>query len=147
MKRKLVRLSFLAIGTLLVIIALVPIASVEVPRWDIVVVDQTGKPVVGIKVNEYWRDYLVDESMSIATAVTDENGAVSFEERRVHASVGQRLFGAVWNVLSFGPHASFKTNAFIVVYGRSEKYATKSVGHPRAQENPTRVVLEDAIGN
>ena len=53
-----------------------------VPAWRIQLVDEAGNPVKNVFVRQVWQDYDVDDSDHEEDAHSDQDGYVSFPERR-----------------------------------------------------------------
>lgn len=129
----------LLIGVTLAGLLFFPTQIIVVPPWTVEVVDETGKPVEGIRVRQVWKHYSIESDSHEETTVTGKDGKVSFPERRIRATAITRILGPVSNVLLAGVHASFGPSSWIIVFGKDglegfEKYIP---GEPL----PSRIVV------
>ena len=91
---------------------LFPISRLAAPQWEVVVVDQHGKPVEGLTVRETWQNYSVEATGHEADRQTDANGRATFPAQNSEYSVLHQIAGTAsafvhWNVhASYGPHAT-----------------------------------------
>src|SRR5690349_6619059 len=106
-----------ALVALILTALLWPTESIVVPRWDLKVVDEQGRPVPNASVNCSWRDYSVESEDHEERTHTDAGGEVSFPERRIRASRLRRILGPALNAVTGGVHASFGPSGQLVVYG------------------------------
>jgi hypothetical protein len=61
-----------------------PYQSGTVPEWKLQVVDLSGNPVVGAKVNQEWINPIEDGMVSVDPRTTDARGTVLFPKRVLH---------------------------------------------------------------
>lgn len=113
-----------------------------VPAWRIQIVDESGKPIKGARVRQSWMDNAVEENYHDADAISDDNGYVSFPQRKVKkGNPISRTIGKVKNVAQTGPHASFGISVFIMAwtnelegnvdYDPDKPLPTQLIMHPR----------------
>jgi hypothetical protein len=114
--------------------------SVVAPEWTVQVVDETGRPVQGAKVVEKWQHYTYETQGHEETAVTDKNGFVTFQKRRI--TLGEKashLFVPLDN-LHQGVHTSFGPRAGIYAWKCGSKGALNY--DPKKKELPHKLVLK-----
>jgi hypothetical protein len=70
---------------------LIPVRSLQAPKWDVEVVDKSGNPASGVSVREWYRNYFAELTGHEETGVTDVNGQVHFEAKTLRASPAQTL--------------------------------------------------------
>lgn len=105
-------------GVLVILLALLllyPFETTVVPEWKIRVVNETGKPMPGILVNEGWREHSIELHRNEQALVTDGEGYVYFPRRGVRACLLHRTVGKV--ITSVNPHGESGTKAFADVIG------------------------------
>src|SRR5438309_1612065 len=104
------------IGTLLIVVAVSDLADAQtktkgtliIPAWRIQIVDEARKPVRNVLVRQAWQDYDIEDTGHEADARSDENGYVSFPERREpHVSKLARTTNKLKNMRELGVHASY----------------------------------------
>ena len=61
---------------------LVPASVLAAPQWEVVVVDEQGKPVEGITVRETWQNYSVEMEGHEADRQTDASGHATFPAQK-----------------------------------------------------------------
>ncbi len=81
---------------------LFPSSSLAAPYWEVVVVDEHGKPVEGMTVRETWQNYSVETEGHEADRQTDANGHATFPAQKAEYScistsrqLGSTLLSAV----------------------------------------------------
>jgi len=123
-----------------------PKGELVVPAWKIQVVDEAGKPLRNVLVRQVWKHYDIRDSDHEADDRTDENGFVSFPERReAHVSKLTRTKNRLKNMREFGVHASYGVHADIIAWGaiigcrRLEGTADYTPGRPLPTKLQTRV--------
>ena len=97
-----------------VVVALVPFPTRTVPKWRVTYVDQQGRPLVGLPVQETWQNYSAELRASRATLHTDKNGELVFPPRYVLAPVAWRVLVSAHNLFATGVHASFGSEAWLI---------------------------------
>lgn len=93
-------------------IGLLPIPINLAPEWNVVVLDESGKPLVGVPVRESWYHYLNDASGS-EKKVSDTDGKVSFPRRDKRTLLGVLAFFRV--ITAIIPHGG-GSSADVTVY-------------------------------
>ena len=140
-----------------VLVALAAIAGVYpvsyqlCPRWDVTVVDGSGKPLPGMTVRRSCKDYS-GGAQSEEDRRTDEHGKASFDERRVRSPALLRWLGNVLNVATQGVHASFGRHSYVFAFGGGlqgspvrDGYVEYWRGSPESMES--RIVAEPMGGS
>lgn len=125
----------------LLIVLLYPFKTTVVPAWRLRVLDESGSPVGSMAVNYSWQHYGIEWSGRTEQSETDADGYVSFPERTTRASIIQRAFVMLMNVLSL-PHSSFNKSGHIVVWGEPDKYEVGSAYYREEKPLPAQVILE-----
>ena len=136
MKRRTLR-RVLLLGV--VVLLLYPFQTRVVPAWRVQVVDDAGQPVPHATVNYSWRHASIEWQRREERTRTDENGWVSFPERRTRASLLQRIGVAVLNVpwimhVDWGPHGH------IVAWGKPG-YDSSVSFYDGKKQMPEQIVL------
>jgi hypothetical protein len=72
-----------------------PYKSTTAPAWHVQVVDESGKPISGIRVQQGWQFFDIDVSPWLEERVTDSQGRAAFPRRVIWASLARRLVAAV----------------------------------------------------
>ncbi len=100
---------------LLLAASLYPFETTVVPEWKIHIVDESGKPVGNLSINEGWIDYYIESNRHEEVRRANSEGYVEFPRRTVRASLLARIKGAL---VSFRhPHTPSGTYAFADVMG------------------------------
>ena len=105
------RLSARAI-VLIVVVLLVPIPQQFVGEWTVRLTDYDNRPISGARVSQTWTNYTYNVSGD-QHLYTDSEGKVVFAVRRKYGPLAYWIGKAVLNVLGFGVHAGFGTNAYV----------------------------------
>jgi hypothetical protein len=94
-----------------------PFELTDVPAWRIRVVDQTGKPVSGVVLRQYWKNYTLatEAGENTEEKQSDMNGYVQFEQRSTKASVAQRLLRGSLRFIAQLSHGSVGVSSRVVV--------------------------------
>jgi hypothetical protein len=77
-------------GVAIAILAFYPRQETVAPDWHINVTDDSGRPLIGIKITEVWQDYTVERNSHEDSQVTDADGHLVF----IGTLCGYRLSGA-----------------------------------------------------
>ena len=96
------------------IAALIPYPMATVPEWRVQYVDNKGRPVAGLPVEQTWQNYSVESTANLMTLRTDAQGYVVFPAHSTWSPLLLRLFGPVRNVFSTGVHASFGPSSWLI---------------------------------
>jgi len=112
LKRKLV-VFFLGFAA---IVGIYPVSYPLCPKWDVTVVDSSGKPIAGMTVRRSCNDYSAGKH-SKDDRVTDERGKAAFDAQRVRSPILIRWLGNVINVATQGVHASIGRYSYVFTFG------------------------------
>ena len=99
---------------LFVIVMLIPYPTTVVPEWRIRVVDEAGVPVAGEPVREIWQHYSYESESHEEELLTDENGYVTFRERRIWMPPLGRVVFTGWAALKTLAHGSMGESAWVM---------------------------------
>lgn len=118
------RLAFLSIvSATLVVAGSWPIETKVSVAWKArVITDETGEPLPGCRVRQYWQQYTFEELGHEDEVRTDGAGGFELPERLLRASTFNRIIGAVQN-LTLGVHASFGAESSVSVSCRGYETA------------------------
>ena len=128
-KRKLL-LTLLAVALVLM---LVPWSTTIVPPVRVQVLDETGKPAAGVRVEQEWQFFASNSDLERATSTSDDAGYVTLPKRTVRISLASRGVGFARTLLpticgyEYGPFGS------ITAYGsdpRAYDVVVYDVRHP-----------------
>lgn len=101
-----------AIGSL--VLSTIERTTQTVPPWSIQFVDQLDRPFVGLRVQQSWQNYSLEESANIAIETTNESGIAVFPARYLRASLLDHLLGPLKSFLfGGGIHAGFGAHASV----------------------------------
>lgn len=96
-------------------LATIPRTTQTVPVWSIQFVDQLGRPFVGLRVQQSWQDYSLENAANFAIETTDEGGVAVFPARYVRASLLKRILGPLESFLFRGGlHASYGAHSSVL---------------------------------
>ncbi len=88
--------------------AFLPIRHVVVaPEWKVQFVDESGKPLSGLHVNQKWKDYTYEfwrPGMHSEILISDQNGDVIFPERVVSISILIDILARINDFITLVPH-------------------------------------------
>ncbi len=129
------------LALILIAYLLYPRTYLASPRWQVQVVDQQGKPLSGITVNETWQNYSVESESRQQNLVSDARGFVEFPAREAKSSTLRRIFFTLRTARA-GVHASFGPNVYVFVIGpglEEHGYVDYWTGAPR--EMQSRIVM------
>jgi hypothetical protein len=105
------------IAALALVMALIPLRSLDCPVWDVWVSDQNDHPVSGITVRLTYRNYSAERESHEVDAITDAQGHVTFGARTLSASLGRRVVVVLSSAMA-GTHASFGPHASVLAFGK-----------------------------
>lgn len=97
--------------------ALLPIPYTAAPAWEVWVVDESGRPLEGMKVRLSYQNYSAEVKGHELDAVTDPDGRVTFPLQRESASLARYLVYSAWSATT-GVHASFGQHAGVIAFGQ-----------------------------
>src|SRR4051794_30833095 len=113
---------FVAIA-IVVGVAFIPLRSLECPSWDVLVTDQSGRPVSGVTVRLTYRNYSAERESHEVNAITDAQGHARFSAQTLSTSLGRRI-AAMLSSATAGVHASFGPHASVSAFSnRLEGFA------------------------
>ncbi len=129
---------------------LFPVSWLAAPRWEVVVVDEHGKPVEGMTVRETWQNYSVEMEGREADLQTDANGHASFPARNSEHSVLSQMAGTISALVHFNVHASYGPHATVFAFGKglegsatTGRFVTDWTGFPPVMHS--RIVVRPVI--
>lgn len=130
--------------------ALIPVRSLQAPKWDVEVVDKSGNPVSGISVRESYQNYSAELTGHEETGITEVNGQVHFDAKVLRASLLKRFVAVIHSAMA-GVHASFGPHAFVFAFGSgmegdwvdSRGYVGDWTGSPSSIS--TRIIVHPSI--
>jgi hypothetical protein len=93
-----------------------PVSYSVCPKWDVTVVDGSGKPLAGMTVRRSCNDYSAGIH-SEEDRRTDERGKASFDAQQVRSPILIRWLGNAINVVTQGVHASFGRHSYVFAFG------------------------------
>jgi hypothetical protein len=127
-------------------VSLIPVRSLQAPKWDVQVFDKSGNPASGVSVRESYQNYSAELTGHEETGVTDVNGPVHFDAKTLRASPLKRFVAVIHSAMA-GVHASFGLHAFVFAFGRgmegdwvdSRGYVGDWTGSPSSMS--TRIIV------
>lgn len=107
--------SLLTVAIAAAVLSTIQRTTQSVPPWSIQFVDQLDRPFVGLRVQQYWQDYSLEESANFATETTNESGIAVFPARYLRASLLDRLLGPLESFLFRGGiHAGYGAHSNVL---------------------------------
>lgn len=97
---------------------LFPASRLAAPRWEVLVIDEHGKPVEGITVRESWENYSVEREGHETDRQTDANGNATFPAQNSVYSVLRQIVGTASALVHFNVHGSYGPHAYIFAFGK-----------------------------
>jgi hypothetical protein len=88
-------------------VSLIPVRSLQAPKWDVEVVDKSGNPASGVSVRESYQNYSAELTGHEETEVTDVNGHVHFDAKILRASPLKRFVAVIHSAIG-GVQASVR---------------------------------------
>jgi len=133
-------LALIICSLIILAVLVVPSPGVVVPEWHVRVIDSHHRPLAGIIVRQDWKDYFVEPANSthIESETTDDNGDVTFPERRVYSPLILRALAMVLARADFITHQSYGPHASVYA---EDHYAT--IFYTGVGSLPTEIVLTD----
>jgi hypothetical protein len=101
----------------LLLLAAIPIRSLNCPAWDVWVTDERGQALPGVTVRLTCRNYSAERDSHEMDAITDQQGHVAFSARTVSTSLGSRAVETLSSAMA-GTHASFGPHATVFAFGK-----------------------------
>lgn len=92
----------LGMGVLLAALLLYPFETTVVPEWKVRVVDELGKPMIGMAVREGWEHSSIESHRHEQDLTTDTEGSVTLPRRTIRANLLWRIAGGA--VVTVVPH-------------------------------------------
>jgi hypothetical protein len=138
-------------ASLLLLWLLVPTTDIVSPEWTVLITDTAGHPIESATVTVISQQYTTESQADEKTKLTDNDGRVHFDERRIHSMGLMRLLGAIRN-LDHGVHASFGVHTYLMAYkegfgdpselGLFAQNERESHAHGAAQQSSHVVLLQ-----
>lgn len=100
--------------------AILPIPYTAAPAWEVWVVDETGRPLQGMKVRLSYRNHSVESAGHELDAVTGADGRVFFPLRTDSAPAARYMAQSV-RAATVGVHASFGRHATVFAFGQGRE--------------------------
>jgi hypothetical protein len=121
-------------GAVLLVLLLLfyPFQTTVVPEWSLKVVDEEGAAVRDVNVTEHWQHFLLESWSHEEMRQVQENGAVSFPDRTIRASLLRRGIATVSRIKRDGWRARRSPAASVVVWGNKNYATTVAVYFPSA---------------
>jgi len=133
-----------------VVFWLFPVGWLAAPEWEVVVIDEQGKPVEGMTVRETWQNYSVETEEHEADRKTDANGRATFPARRPEYSVLRQIVGTASALVHLNVHASYGPHATVFAFGKglegaatTGNFVTDWTGSPSSMQS--RIVVRPMI--
>jgi len=76
---------------------LYPIQTQVAPEWMIQTVDESGRPLPGVRLRESWKNYRIGGEAQEADTTTDQNGYSTFPARRLRVNLLMRIIRTIIN--------------------------------------------------
>jgi len=109
-------------------LSVIPVPYLACPRWDVIVVDESGQPLTGMTVRLVYQDYSAERESHEEDRTTNERGYVTFPRRISTASFLQRSFYTLVSA-GAGVHSSFGRHAYVSTFGHSLEGTATSGQH------------------
>lgn len=126
---------------LFAVVLLLPYPTTVVPEWRIRVVGADGNPVAGEPVRETWQHYSYESESHEEELSTDENGYVTFRERKIWMPPLVRIVLTPLAALMTLAHGSMGESAWVMTLKHST-YRPEFV-YRRGRPLPVEYKLED----
>jgi hypothetical protein len=119
-----------------------------VPPWTFRLIDESGQPVSGVRVQQSWKDYSLEfwkgADHTDDSIVSDSDGTVVLPPRTIRVSMFELIAAQIRNVVaSINPHSSFGSQSYIFCRGTESCYAFFSSG----DSPPESVVIQSKETN
>ena len=115
-------------------VLLFPFSTTSVPAKTVLVISRDSKPVQGAKIRQIWQNYSIETTGHEEDLFTGEDGRVFFPPRTVRASLLQRAYRPLGNILTQGVHASFGVHTDILYLNGDKEGLASSTTAPRPGE-------------
>jgi hypothetical protein len=97
---------------------LFPVSRLATPQWEVVVVNEYGKPLEGMTVRETWQNYSVESEGHEADRQTDTNGNATFPAQSSEYSVLRQIAGTVSSLAHLNVHSTYGPHANVFAFGK-----------------------------
>lgn len=121
----------LTLVCLAAVVLFYPLETTVVPQWNILVVDDLGKPVSHVPLRETWKHYSIESHGHEQELSTNDDGYVTFPQRTAKANLLVRIVRTTVNKIH--PHGSTGPAASIYVlapYSPASPEPSYSPGQP-----------------
>jgi hypothetical protein len=112
-----VRKVLLILIAIALVVALVPVKSLDCPAWDVWLVDRMGQPVAGMTVRLSYRNYSAEDEDHQVDETSDQSGHASFAAQTISVSRIRRCLSTLRSAIA-GVHASFGPHADVFAFGK-----------------------------
>ena len=92
-----------------------PFNLVIAPQIKLKFVDIYGNPIRNGNVRQHWYQYSLDESGGEDIKI-DSNGEVLLHKRAVRTSLIGLIYGAIYQTIEMGIHASYCSSSSIIIF-------------------------------
>jgi hypothetical protein len=116
-KRRLLLFGFV-LAVAILVYWLFPVSRLAAPRWEVVVVDERGKPVEGLTVRETWQNYSVEMEGHEADLQTDVNGSATFPAQKSDFTFLRQIAGMMSALAHLNVHSSYGPHAHVFAFGK-----------------------------
>jgi hypothetical protein len=106
-KSRVTRIILPVVGVVLLLWLFIPTTDIVTPDWTVLVTDTNQHAIAGASVTVFSQQYTLEHTDTEDTQITDAQGHVHFNERKIHATNLQRIFGVLSDLLGQGAHAGF----------------------------------------
>jgi hypothetical protein len=120
-------LKALVISVAVIGLLLCPFSTKIAPPVKVHVVNEKGEALSGVSVCQVWINRNIDSKFREDKRNSGADGYVEFPERSTTACIVARVFGLLWNIVNFGPHASFGGSASVGIGGMGTGYKAQHV--------------------
>ena len=97
-----------------IVLMFVPWNTMVAPAVRVQVLDETGKPAAGVRVEQEWGYEALEYYSQKTSTITDSDGYVSFPQRSIRISIARKTIGLAGSLLplicgyGFGPSGSIE---------------------------------------
>jgi hypothetical protein len=118
-----------------------PIPYLASPAWNVLVVDEAGRPIPGMTVRLVYKNYSIEGDGHEEDRISDEHGRVTFPIHYLSASTLSRCYYTALSSTAIA-HASFGPHSYVFAFGNglegsaiSGQYETDWTGQPDHMES------------
>lgn len=112
-----------------------------VPEWELLLVDEEGVAVSGVRIDNVWKDYSLEfwrGEHSDRGLSCDSNGYIKLPSGEINISIFQHVTAKLRDLAaSINPHSSFGPHSYILCRGVQNCFSSYKFGN----ESPQRVVV------